>query len=92
MLKKPQSAEATDVQRRFAYWKRKAQQSPVVVRNHGQDEIVMVSVDEYGRLKRRDREALRLEELTDDDAAHIVKARVPAKYKHLDKELKGWRP
>ena len=92
MLKKPQSAEATDVQRRFAYWKRKAQQSPVVVRNHGQDEIVMVSADEYGRLKRRDREVLRLEDLTDDDVAQIMKARVPARYKHLDKELKGWRP
>ncbi len=49
----------------------------------------MVSADEYGRLKRRDREALRFEKLTDDDAAQIMKARVPGKYKHLDKELKG---
>lgn len=92
MLKKAQSAEATDVQRRFAYWKRKAQQAPVVVRNHGQDEIVMVSADEYERLKRRDREVLTLADLTDDDVAEIMKARVPAKYKHLDKELKGWKP
>ena len=92
MLKKAQTAEATDVQRRFAYWKRKAQQSPVVVRNHGQDEIVMVSADEYARLKRRDREVLRLEDFTDDDIAALKKVRMPKKYDHLNKELKNWRP
>lgn len=92
MPKRVQTAEATDVQRRFAYWKRKAQQSPVRVRNHGQDEIVMVSVDEYERLKMRDREVLTLADLSDEDVAEIMRARVPAKYKHLDKELKGWKP
>jgi PHD/YefM family antitoxin component YafN of YafNO toxin-antitoxin module len=92
MRTKIQAAEATDVQRRFAFWKRKAQQAPVLVRNHGQDEIVMVSADEYERLKRRDREVLTLMDLTDEDVADIMKARVPAKYKHLNKELKGWKP
>jgi PHD/YefM family antitoxin component YafN of YafNO toxin-antitoxin module len=91
VLKKAQTAEATDVQRRFAHWKRKAQQAPVVVHNHGAAEIVMLSTDEYERLKRRDREVLTLADLTDEDVAEIMKARVPAKYKHLDKELKGWK-
>jgi PHD/YefM family antitoxin component YafN of YafNO toxin-antitoxin module len=72
MLKRAQTAEATDVQRRFAYWKRKAQQSPVRVRNHGQDEIVLVSVDEYDRLKRGDREVLGLADFTDDDIAEKI--------------------
>ncbi len=88
MLKKPQSADATDVQRRFAYWKRRAQQSPVVVRNHGQDEIVMVSADEYGRLKRRDREVLGLEDFTSEDIAALKKVRMPKKYDYLNKEIK----
>jgi hypothetical protein len=52
----------------------------------------MVSADEYERLKRRDREVLTLADLTDEEVAEIMKARVPAKYKHLDKELKGWKP
>jgi PHD/YefM family antitoxin component YafN of YafNO toxin-antitoxin module len=92
MLKRAQTAEATDVQRRFAYWKRKAQQSPVRVRNHGQDEIVLVSVDEYDRLKRGDREVLGLADFTDDDIAAIKKVRMPKKYNYLNKELKNWRP
>ena len=92
MLRKAQTAEATDVQRRFAYWKRKAQQSPVHVRNHGQDEIVLVSVDEYDRLKRGDREVLGLEDFTDEDIAAIKKVRMPKRYNYLNKELKNWRP
>lgn len=92
MLKKSHTAEATDVQRRFAFWKRKAQQSPVMVRNHGQDEIVMLSADEYNRLKRRDREVLSLDDFTDEDIAEIMKAKVPNEYAYLDEELKDWKP
>lgn len=51
-----------------------------------------VSADEYERLKRRDREVLTLADLSDEDVAEIMKARVRAKYKHLDEELKGWKP
>ena len=43
-------------------------------------------------VKRLDREVLTLADLTDKDVAEIMKARVRAKYKHLDKELKGWKP
>lgn len=92
MLRKTHTAEATDVQRRFAFWKRKAQQSPVIVRNHGQDEIVMLSADEYNRLKRRDREVLSLDDFTDEDIAEIKKAKVPGAHAHLDEELKDWKP
>lgn len=88
---KTDSAEATDVQRRFAFWKRKALQRPVMVRNHGQDEIVMLSAEEYARLKRRDREVLRAEDFSDEDLKAIAAAKVPAEYAHLDAELKDWK-
>ncbi len=88
---KTDKAEATDVQRRFAFWKRKALQRPVMVRNHGQDEIVMLSAEEYARLKRRDREVLRAEDFSDDDLNAIAAAKVPDEYAHLDAELKDWK-
>ena len=43
-------------------------------------------------LKRRDRKVLTLADLSEEDVAEIMKARVQAKYKHLDKELKGLKP
>ena len=88
---KTDNAEATDVQRRFAFWKRKALQRPVMVRNHGQDEIVMLSAEEYARLKRRDREVLRAEDFSEDDLKAIAAAKVPDEYMHLDAELKDWK-
>ena len=88
MTAKFETTEATDVQRRFAFWKRKALQRPVVVRNHRQDEIVMLSVEEYARLKRRDREVLRAEDFSADDLKAIAAAKVPAEFAHLDAELK----
>ncbi len=92
MKRKTDTAEATDVQRRFAYWKRMAQQRPVTVRNHGQDEIVMLAVEEYARLKRRDREVLRAEDFTDAELAAIAAAKVPDEFAHLDDEIKDWKP
>jgi prevent-host-death family protein len=40
---------------------------PVVVTRNGRDRTVMISVDEYRRLKRRDREVLGIEDFTDAD-------------------------
>jgi PHD/YefM family antitoxin component YafN of YafNO toxin-antitoxin module len=90
--KKAEMAEAIDVQTRFGFWKQRATQNPVIVRNGGQDEIVMVSADEYNRLKRRDREVLGLEDFTDEDIDEIKKAKVPAEYAYLDDEIKDWTP
>jgi hypothetical protein len=51
-----------------------------------------MSVEEYARLKRRDRRVVRLEDFTDEEMALIARAEVPAKYAHLDDELKDWQP
>lgn len=92
MTLKPETADASDVQRRFSFWKRRAQRAPVIVRNHGQDEIVMLSADEYMRLRRRDREVLTVDAFSDDELAAIALARVPERFAHLDAELKDWTP
>jgi PHD/YefM family antitoxin component YafN of YafNO toxin-antitoxin module len=86
------SAEATDVQRRFAFWKRQAQRKPVMVKNHGQDEIVMLAAEEYERLKRRDRRVIRAGELSEEHIAAIRQSRVPPEYDYLNDELKDWKP
>jgi PHD/YefM family antitoxin component YafN of YafNO toxin-antitoxin module len=87
------SAEATDVQRRFAYWKRQAQRTPVIVKNHGQDEIVMMAAGEYDRLMRRQRRVIKAGEFTEEQLEAIRQSHVPPEYNHLDDALlKDWNP
>jgi PHD/YefM family antitoxin component YafN of YafNO toxin-antitoxin module len=65
---------------------------PVTITKNGRDRLVMLSAEEYARLKRRDRRVVRLEEFTDEEMALIAQADVPAGQSHLDDELKDWHP
>jgi hypothetical protein len=69
-----------------------ALREPVTITKNGRDRLVVLSVEEYARLKRRDRRIVRTGELSDADIALIAKAEVPAEHAHLDEELKDWRP
>jgi PHD/YefM family antitoxin component YafN of YafNO toxin-antitoxin module len=60
---------------------------PIAVTRNGRDRLVLMSSEEYHRLKRLDREALPVSALTDQELAAIAAAEVPAKYKRFDKEL-----
>jgi PHD/YefM family antitoxin component YafN of YafNO toxin-antitoxin module len=47
----------------------------VVVTRNGRDRTVMISADEYRRLKRRDREVLGLDDFTDADIEAVRRAK-----------------
>jgi prevent-host-death family protein len=70
----------------------RALREPVTVTKNGRDRLVVLSAEEYARLKRRDRRLVRTGELSDEDVARIAKAEVPAEHAHLDEDLKDWRP
>jgi prevent-host-death family protein len=70
----------------------KALSEPVTITRNGRDRLVVLSVDEYARLKRRDRRVLGIEEFTEDDIAAIERSEVPAEHRHLDVELDDGRP
>lgn len=65
---------------------------PVTITKNGRDRLVLISAEEYERLRRRDRRAFRAEELSEADLALIAQAEVPAEYAHLDEELGDWQP
>jgi prevent-host-death family protein len=65
---------------------------PVTITRNGRDGLVLLSVEEYERLKRRDRRMVRLEDFTDEVMALIASAEVPAEYADLDAELNDWQP
>lgn len=50
--------------------------------------LSLFSVEEYHRLKRRDRRALAVEDLSAEQIAGLEKARMPKGHEHLDAGLK----
>src|SRR2546423_5471550 len=70
----------------------KALTEPVTITKNGRDRLVMLSADEYERLKRRDRRVVRLEDFSEEEIALIAQSEVPAEHNSLDDELKDWRP
>jgi prevent-host-death family protein len=65
----------------------KALTEPVTITKNGRDRLVVVSAEEYQRLKRRDRRVIGVEEITDKELALIEAAEAPAEYAYLDAEL-----
>lgn len=82
------TVSAAEFQRYFGRYQDEALTQPVVITRNGRERLVMLSVDEYRRLKRRDREVLRAGELSDADLEAIAKTEMDPRHAHLDKELK----
>ncbi|RAI45151.1 type II toxin-antitoxin system prevent-host-death family antitoxin [Rhodoplanes roseus] len=81
-----------DFIRNFGSLSDKALSEPVTITKNGRDRLVVLSAEEYARLKRRDRRVVTLEEFTEQEVALIAEAEVPPGHEHLDAELKDWRP
>jgi len=54
---------AGDFQRKIGHYQDRALVEPVMVTRNGRERMVLLSAEEFKRLKRRDREVLRLEDL-----------------------------
>jgi hypothetical protein len=65
---------------------------PVTITENGRDRLVVLSVEEYERLKKRDRRVVVAGALTPDEVALIANAEVPAEHAHLDAEIADWQP
>ncbi len=83
---------SAEFQKKFDSLSDKALTEPLTITRHGRDRLVLLSVEEYEHLKRRDRRVVRLEDFTDAEMARIAHADVPAEYANLDSELKDWQP
>jgi prevent-host-death family protein len=66
----------------------KARQEPVTITKDGRDDLVLLSAEEYARLKRRDRRVGLTEELSEEWIEAVRSAKVPDEFGALDVELK----
>ena len=78
---------AAEFQRNIGRYQDLALTQPVTVTRNGRERTVMISVEEYHRLKRRDRRVLGLDDFTDADIAALEQSRAPESSKAFDDEL-----
>lgn len=65
---------AKEVANRFGFYTDEALQRPVGIQRYGATRVVMISLREYERLKRRDRQVIRTEDLDDETFEAILNA------------------
>ena len=78
---------AAAFQRNIGRYQDIALRQPVAVTRNGRESCVLLSTQEYHRLKRRDREVLAIEEFTEVDAEAVRRAEPSAEAALFDGEL-----
>ncbi len=82
-----QRVTSREFQRNFGRFQDEALKSPLSITRNGRDRLVILSVEEYERLKRRDRQALAVEDLTDAELDAIRRAEPPPEAELYDHEF-----
>ncbi len=78
-----------EVQRNWGRVQDMALSTPVSVTSKGRDRIVMMSWDEYHRLKRRDRQVMLPSDFSDADIRNLENTRAPQEAHAFDSEVLG---
>jgi prevent-host-death family protein len=81
------SITSAEFQKSFGRYREVAQREPVTITNHGRESLVLVSAEEYRRLKRLDRRALYPWELDEQSLEALEKAEPPAEAGQFNHEL-----
>ncbi|HXY58184.1 MAG TPA: type II toxin-antitoxin system Phd/YefM family antitoxin [Methylocystis sp.] len=78
---------ASEFQQAFGALSDKARDEPVIITQHGHDSLVVMSTEEWERLKRRDRRVGLTTELPEEWVEAAQRATVPDEFAALDAEL-----
>lgn len=79
--------KAAEIQKNFGKYQDIALAEPVTVTKYGRDSVVILSAAEYRRMRRRYREALGVEDLSEDEIEAIARSEMSAEHAALDEEL-----
>jgi prevent-host-death family protein len=82
------SVTSAEFQRSFGRYREVAQREPVAITSYGRESLVLLSAEEYRRLKQCDRRALRPWEMSEEALAALEAAEPPAEAALFDDELK----
>lgn len=81
------TVSAKDVAGRFGFYTDEAMQRPVGIARHGTTRVVMISLKEYERLLRRDRQVIKTENLDDETLDAILNAEPGERSKDAGRRL-----
>ena len=81
---------AADFQRSPGLYQDIALTKPVTITKNGRERTVLLSAEEYHRLKQRDRRAIAVRDLSERQINAIRGANVPDSFAHLDDEETSW--
>jgi PHD/YefM family antitoxin component YafN of YafNO toxin-antitoxin module len=81
------TVSSADFQRHFERYQDEALKQPISITRNGRERLIVLAVEEYERLKRRDRAVLRVGELSDADLAAIAATEMDPRHDHLNAEL-----
>jgi len=77
-----------DCQRQWGKIQDLAIAEPVTITSNGQDRMVLMSAEEYNRLKRRDRRVMTLDDFTEEDLQNLRQMEPSAESAAFDHEMK----
>lgn len=83
------SVTSAEFQKNFGRYREAAIREAVTITNHGRESLVLLSAEEYRRLKKRDREILHVSELSEEDMQAIMTAEIPEETAAFDHELES---
>ncbi len=83
---------AAEFHRNVGHYQDVALTKPVAITKNGRGRTVLLSAEEYARLKRRDRQVFAAGETPDHILEAMRNTRMDPKYDYLNEELKDWKP
>jgi prevent-host-death family protein len=81
------TVSSAEFQRNFGRYQDEALMQPIAITRNGRERLVVISADEYRRLRHRAREVLRAGDLTDAELDAIATIEMDPRHQHLDREL-----
>jgi PHD/YefM family antitoxin component YafN of YafNO toxin-antitoxin module len=78
---------SVEFQREFGRMRNLGQREPIMVTDHGREDLVILSAHEYNRLKHRDRQAIRAADTPDNDLALLNSAQISTEARAFDHEV-----
>ncbi len=76
-----------EFQKEFGRFRAIAHREAVTITNHGREDLVLISAEEYKRLRRLDRRAMHVSELSDEELADLEAVQIPAEAAQYNNEV-----
>jgi prevent-host-death family protein len=90
--KAPLKVTSAELVRNFSELSDQALTEPIIITKNGRERLVLLAIEDYQRLKKRERRVWRAGEVPDDIMALIEKVEMDPKYDYLNEDLGDWQP